>query len=210
MTPLERQGQAFSIRNHSTSDYIAARCLILNYAFSQGYALAAQAVEKLLKAHYRIRGGDRSFRDLGHNIQKIKVELLDYGLDVSQFNDIFDLLENAYKVRYPPSPKDKGPWGSCYTNQSLEDLDRLMFHLTETYPDNEEDRYLNGCYGVISQHLWASDQPLPPGIPEYISPLGREYSLLTKWNKPYTENKKMIHEGCLLSIRKCWSGEQTA
>src|SRR3990167_3878931 len=96
-------------------DYVAARCLILNFLL-RGLGLASEAIEKALKAILFLETGSK--RKGWHKPYELKEELKKHKKDWSRldkFDDLLKRLYSHYQYRYHDNP-DKS------TRQSSQEL----------------------------------------------------------------------------------------
>ena len=150
---------ALQMIHNAVSDYIAARCLLVNGLFP-GLVLAAQSVEKYFKGYILLLEPNKNTRKFAHNITDLKKEvqsLKDFKLD--QFNDFLSRLEKHYLTRYPDN-KNKS---TSQSTGELIDLDELIIYLNENLPVPDEIKFRSGLYIKLFVHL---EHKLPTMIPE--------------------------------------------
>jgi len=119
----------------ASDDYVAARCLILN-AFSPGFVLACQAIEKILKAFIYLE--TREELKKGHNPFELKEKLKktkDYELD--KYDTLLCYLYDYYRRRYYEDRRLKRGASS----KELYEIDDLWIYLIETLPMPDEVKY---------------------------------------------------------------------
>jgi HEPN domain-containing protein len=117
----------------ASNDYAAARCCILNALFP-GFALASQAIEKILKALIFFETGEKLMT--GHDVFRLKENLKkskDYGLD--KYDDILKKLTDHFKSRY----FENGAGGA--STEELKDIDELWICLVKQMPMPDEILY---------------------------------------------------------------------
>lgn len=152
----------------ATEDYIAARCCFNNNFLSQGFILAEQAVEKMLKSILLFLSLNDNYRKYSsHKIEPIiqRIQELRH-LDLTKFQVFAKRLSDIYELsRYPDSKLSKkiNSWGM--SGDELHLIDKMYFHLQEILPIPDEVKYRSGLYhhlcetsGIMNSkhHYWAT------------------------------------------------------
>jgi HEPN domain-containing protein len=165
----------------ATDDYTAARCCIGNALFS-GFILAAQAIEKLLKALIYLESG-KGLK--GHNPFELKEKLKglkDNHLD--QYDDVLKKLHDHYQGRY----YDNVTTGKGASSEELLEIDALWLELMEKMPVPDEAKYRTAFFSFLAEPNphWHNDFWLKTGnaalAPQLISIIAR-----------YQQVKKHLH-----------------
>ncbi len=119
----------------ATSDYIAARCCILNALFP-GFTLASQAIEELLKALIYLESGEEM--ENGHNPFGLKEKLKGLkNYDLDKYDDLLKKLYDHYQSRY----HNNKTTGKGASSEELPDIDALWLELIEKLPVPDEAKY---------------------------------------------------------------------
>lgn len=151
--------EAMTICNQGVRDYVASRCLILSELIPEGLTLSAQAVEKVLKAQYRVRGGNKQFggrNGLGHDVPTIARELQSLGdnsIDLSNYSPLIERLVINYELRYPDNRDRLNLSQWLQSSAELDEIDELVLLLFDNFPVPAEVNYLTCYFGVISDHM---------------------------------------------------------
>ena len=126
----------------AVSDYIAARCCLLNGLFS-GLYLGALSVEKVFKAILYIETNSKLKI---HDLIGLKSELTkhkDYGLD--RFDGYLKKLYSDYQARYHDNP-DRS---MSMNTKELDELDELWLYLVEMLPAPDEVKYNTAFFAFL-------------------------------------------------------------
>jgi len=177
---LAQQSEAMQICRVGVDEYICFRCTILN-GLLWGYFIAGAAVEKVLKAFYRLKGGTKSFKKLGHNIVEISHEISKLGLDLSNYQTLFGKLEQHFKNRYP----DNWPDQVCLTPHEINEIDFLFYSIFLKFPVPDEINYSTNYFGTIFNNLSTEI----PGV-------AARYQWLTTENEALEPNLSEITDKC--------------
>ena len=153
------------------SDYVAARCCLLNYLFS-GLPLAAHAVEKMLKAFIFLSSGAKTTLksrngDL-HNPYLLKQELRRTYADskLDSFDDLLKKLFQHYQSRYHDNPNQ----AKSRSSAELQKIDELFVYLLATVPMPNEVKYNTYFFQalcnprlaiVLADRRWALENNAP-------------------------------------------------
>lgn len=119
--------------NQGTEDYAAARCCLINGLFS-GLPIAAQAVEKFLKANIYFLDPTYS-KKRKHDLIALAKDLKDLepSFPFEKYHILLLKLINYYEARYPENKN------SATTSTALiYELDPLMIYIAETVPVPKE------------------------------------------------------------------------
>lgn len=138
----------------ATEDYRAARCLMLNQIKNAGLGVAAQAVEKYLKAQLLFDDPTLNINNLRHYLKKIfrKVTSISPSLKTAKNIEIIKWLEFYYQRRYPDNPKlldGKKVSMFSYDKISLDEIDQLIFLINEKLSIPTEVKFRTGLYGFL-------------------------------------------------------------
>lgn len=119
----------------AAEDYVGARCLILN-ALASGFPLAAQAIEKLLKAALCMDGIKPSrSHSTAHLLAELAKSSARYRLD--EYRDLCGRLDEYYRRRYHDNSREN--YGA--TSEDLAHIDRIWFHIVTELPLPDEFKY---------------------------------------------------------------------
>lgn len=183
--------EAMSICNKGVNDYIALRCLLLNGLISEGLTIAAQGVEKLLKAQYRIRGGTKQFggrQGLGHAIPDIADELRTSSaiqFDLSRFDRLFTSLLVNYELRYPDNWNKKNLTRWSRSSEEINEIDELILFLFDHFPIPREVNLLTCYFGIVADHLAKPDNPFLTNSFKWLCE--KNETMKANWNRISTE-----------------------
>ncbi len=124
-----------------TEDYAAARCCLLNHLFS-GLPIAAQAVEKYLKAYIYFLDPAYS-KNRKHDLIALAEDLknLEPSFPLEKFRGFLGKLHSHYESRYPDSVKTYSA-----STTMVRPLDVLMLHLSESMPLSDFVKCTYGFY----------------------------------------------------------------
>jgi len=165
-TYWKANSMAIKFNGRADSDYIAARCCIINGLLSQGFVLAEQAIEKKLKSLLLLLNPLENVKQYrNHQIEPLikRIQILsDLGLNNyltfgKKISDLFTLN------RYP----DHGLPICTYGMSSLElaTFDEMYFYLMEISPLIDEIKYRISLYSWIcienndiTSRYWATIQ----------------------------------------------------
>lgn len=151
---------ALELCRHSVADYLAARCLLINRMFN-GFVMAEQALEKILKAHYIIRGGTKDIKKFSHYLVKIMDALKEEcGYDITQYKPFFERMTQEFLNKYPD--EIPGTWSTSGSDLAI--LDKLIFKLFDEFPAPIEYKLSAHYFGTIFSHV------KEPGHPYYEPP----------------------------------------
>jgi HEPN domain-containing protein len=120
---------------NACSDYVAARCCLLNGLFS-GLPLASQAVEKIIKSFIFLTSGEET---KGHDPYELKTKLKSSHKDakLDSFDPVLQKLSQHFQSRYhdnPNQPRTRSP-------RELPEIDELFVYLLDTLPVPEEVKF---------------------------------------------------------------------
>jgi len=131
--------------NDATYDYIAARCCIINYLFP-GYILACQAIEKMLKGIYYVVTKIKPPNI--HNLYDLKEELKNYqDFHLDSYDHLLKELFGHYQSRYFDNPN--GVTSKEISQEKVDEIDEIWFHLIEILPFPDEVKYRSGTYSIL-------------------------------------------------------------
>jgi HEPN domain-containing protein len=120
-----KPGREFnSMLSNATSDYVAARCLLLNW-LPAGFVQAEQAMEKFLKAYLMAWGQPNPW---GHDLPALLAEATTTLPLLAKFTSLATTLGYAYAERYEPVDR---PIGSGYSTALLDTLDEFVVTILE-------------------------------------------------------------------------------
>lgn len=192
MTFHRANEDAMTICNKGVSDYVASRCLLFNGQIAQGLTLASQAVEKVLKSQYVIRGGTKPLygkKGLGHDVPKIASELRNepsISFDLSRYDTLFNRLIVNYDLRYPNNWDRRGLMNWSQSTDEIHEMDELFLHLFDNFPVPREVNILTCYFGVVSRHLATPDNAF----------LANDFKLMADQNQTIDANWSRIKSDC--------------
>ena len=130
----------------ATQDYIAARCCLSNWLIN-GLVLAAQAVEKYLKAYILLLVPSKNIRHLSHKIRDLATELLalDPNLDLFLYEELLVRLEAHYQTRYP----DNHNASTKQSTGEIHEIDSLIILINQKMPLPWEVKLRSGLYAKL-------------------------------------------------------------
>lgn len=152
---------ALLLQQVATDDYSGARCCLLNGPLV-GLILAAQAVEKYLKAIILLRDPAYNLRSLNHILSNAVSEAtrLETSLDLSRHSSTISSLEQHYNSRYPDNlnqPSIKG-------THELVGIDELIIDIVEQIPLPIDIKHRTGLYACVCSSRERKGSPFPDEI----------------------------------------------
>ena len=135
--------RAIMLIDRGTLDYVGARCCLLNHVFS-GFELAAQSVEKHLKAMLVLRSPGLNVRGYTHKVIELAAAVQDAGIvDLSSHQQTIGRLHGHYQGRYPDNP---GQLTSASTAEIVQ-IDLLLDRIVAAMPVLPDVAIRTGVYG---------------------------------------------------------------
>ncbi|MDO9095782.1 MAG: hypothetical protein Q7U99_24460 [Rubrivivax sp.] len=138
--------RAMLLLHRAASDYLGARCCLLNGVLS-GLELGSQAIEKHLKALLLFASPELNPKEFSHNIVRLSDRATRAGLvDLARHHETIQKFYGHFQSRYPDNP---GGSTSASTGE-LAALDGLIIDLIEALPVPIEIRLSSGVYGRLA------------------------------------------------------------
>lgn len=134
--------RAVMLMDRGTLDYVGARCCLLNHVFS-GFELAAQSVEKYLKAMLLLKTPGLNVRRYTHKVMELAADVQDAGIaDLSAHQQTIGRLQGHYQGRYPDNP---GQLTSSSTAE-IAQIDLLLDRIVASMPAPPDVMIRTGVY----------------------------------------------------------------
>lgn len=152
---------ALQFQQVATDDYSGARCCLLNGPLV-GLILAAQAVEKYLKAIILLRNPSYNLKRLNHILLDAVSEAtrLETSLNLSRHSKTISSLEQHYNSRYPDNLNQSSIKG---TNELVK-IDELIIDIVEHIPLPIDIKYRTGLYACVCSSRERKGPPFPDEI----------------------------------------------
>ena len=152
---------ALQYQQVATDDYSGARCCLINGPLV-GLILAAQAVEKYLKAIILLRKPNYNLKRLRHALSDAVTEAshLEPSIDLSVYSPTISILEQHYNSRYPDNANQSSKKG---TNE-LTGIDNLMIYIVEHIPFPVDIKHRTGLYACVCSSRERKGPPFPDEI----------------------------------------------
>lgn len=143
----------------ATRNYISSRLLFLNNQLYDGGVMAHEAIEKIMKAGLYLKEPNRE-NVRGHILKRLKplVESK-LGIDLSQYETLFEYYKVCYDYRYPDNPKPKSfSTGTNYV-KLLDDVFIKLHNLCLDMITEETVKYKSGVYELCLDFFQDNDSP---------------------------------------------------
>jgi HEPN domain-containing protein len=149
---------AMLLLSTATEDYAGARCCLINGPLV-GLVLAAQAVEKYLKAAILVKDPSRQPRSLSHRLPDIATEVtsLTPALNFGAYEPTIATLAQHYNSRYPDNTNQSRSKGS----DEIRPIDDLIVFINENLPFPLEVKLRSGMYSWVCSSRVRSGLALP-------------------------------------------------
>jgi hypothetical protein len=134
------------LRLASVEDYAGARCCIRNHLLV-GLVYAAQAIEKLLKAHILAIDPGYNVRSLGHSLSEIAnaASTIDSNLDFQPYRHVLHQLEGHYNSRYPDNPAQS----QVMSSGGLDEIDELYVYVESSWRGSVDQLHHTGLSTML-------------------------------------------------------------
>ncbi len=132
----------------ASRNYLSARILFLNGQFYDAGILAHEAIEKIMKAALYLKDPKRS-PVRGHVLTSLRPGVeAELGIDLSEFDTLFNYFEVCYDYRYPDDPKPKDfATGTVYVKL----LDKVFISLHSKCLELIQDDLVRNRSGIFEQ-----------------------------------------------------------
>ena len=176
-----------------TNDYVACRCCLLNGVLLPGFRLAAEAIEKYLKAFILYCDPTFDVEAYNHRIRKIAAEAnrFEPHFNTRLFRRVFKRLETHYRRRYP----DARNLPHQASGAELVEIDELVLHICDCLPIPEELKFrIYGPFCFLCRSNASQVQPYAKWLEQKNLALKRrKANLLLRYNaveRQLGENRK--------------------
>lgn len=135
----------------ATQDYASFRCLLFNNMLANSLVMAAQAVEKMLKAHLAIEQNGTIPR-ISHDLVKAAALLQNYKPSANSLK-LYSFLMDVYELnRYPDNlAKILAKHGGRFSQSGaiVSEIDEEIFALMDSLPASPEVKYRSWFFTAI-------------------------------------------------------------
>lgn len=145
-----KKGPAFL--QTATRNYISGRLLFLNGQHYDGGVIAHEAIEKVLKSILYLLNDNRVIR--GHKLDPLAKQVEEEtGVDLTDFNNLFEYYEVCYAYRYPDDPQPKS-FGTGTQYIHYKDKSFITLHdLALSKLNDQDEKNKSGIYTYCDDYF---------------------------------------------------------